>query len=204
VIYAAVQQIRAGTTDPPHYLTVLGALVSVIYNYLMYRFASCVGLRVNSPAIMADAFENRTDAISSVACIVGIIAALLIHPVCDAIAALAVGGVILHNSIEQLREATAGLMDAGLPADRVADIERRVLLREEVARIVYLRSRQIGAGFWVDLGVELEPRMTLKKAAGIALEIEREVGARNMVTHAEVYVFPSGPAENPEQLSTAT
>ncbi len=204
VIYAAILQIRSGNADAPHYLTILGAVVSVIYNYLMYRFASCVGLRIHSPAIMADAFENRTDAISSVACIVGIIAALVIHPVCDAITALVVGGLILHNSIEQLREAASGLMDSGLPPAHVADIEARVGRRPEVARVVYVKSRQVGAGYWVDVGIELAAKTTLKKAASVAADIEREIASRTNVSHAEVYSFPAQSDLAPDELPAVT
>lgn len=191
IIVGAVRAMLAKNPQPPHFFTALGALISVFYNYIMYKYATCVGRRNNSPAILADAFENRADAISSVACIVGIVAAVFINPICDAIAALVVGLVILWNCQGQLREAARGLMDSGLPRDDLARVRERVMGVEGVSGIAYLRTRQTGARFWVDVGVEVPGKLAVKEADGIAGAVREAVQQLRECHHAEVYVIPA-------------
>jgi len=197
IIVHAVRQMLSDTLEPPHFMTLLGAVISVGYNWIMYKYATCVGKRNNSPAILADAFENRADAVSSVACIVGILAAMFIHPICDAIAALAVGLIIMWNSQAQLREAARGLMDSGLPEDELEQIRQVVLGVDGVAEIAYLRSRQTGSRFWVDVGIEVKAQLAVRDADAIAAAVRGTVQQIPECHHVEVYVLPTGSAPLP-------
>lgn len=198
IIVGAIKAMASGRTTPPLFVTVLGALVSVMYNYLMYKYCACVGKRLNSPAIMADAFENRADAISSAACIGGIIAAIVIHPICDAIAALAVGCIILYNCQEQLRGAARGLMDSGLEEEEVEQLRQRALAHPEVVGVRFLRSRENGARFWVDLGIEVTHDTSVEQSDEIAEWVRQQIQSDPRCYHAQVYVMPSTP-QGPEQ-----
>jgi len=81
----------------PEVITILASCVAVLINGFMYKLGMCSGIRVNSPVLVANAFENRADAMSSAAVIVGISASIFIHPVCDPIAAMVVGVHIFIN-----------------------------------------------------------------------------------------------------------
>lgn len=190
IIAGAVRAIVIGTDEAPHVVTLLGAVVSVLYNGLMYRFATCAGMRNNSPAILADAFENRADALSSAACVVGIAGAMLIDPICDALAALVVGGVILWNCQEQLREAARGLMDGALSPEEVTLIERVVLRHEDVADVAYVRTRQTGARFWIDIGIHVPSELGVREADALVGSIRDELLRRPNYHHVEVFVVP--------------
>lgn len=190
IVWEAIQSMLAADIRPPHYVTAAGALVSVLYNYTMYKFTACAGARNNSPAIMADAFENRADALSSVAVIGGIIAARLIHPICDPIAALVVGLVIIWNCQEQLRGATQGLMDRGLPPERIDAIKEKVLGQPGVCGIAYLRTRQSGVRYWIDLGIRVPDALTVDQADRVANAVRGTVGSSPQCHYVEVYTFP--------------
>jgi cation diffusion facilitator family transporter len=183
--------INPSQLDSPHIATLLGALVSVMYNYVMYKYATCVGKQNRSPAILADAFENRADAISSVACIGGIFGAMLVHPVCDPIAALVVGLIIFWNCQEQLREAASGLMDTGLPDDDQERIKRAVLNHEGVTDVSFLRTRQTGARFWIDVGIVVPGDYGVEQADAVAAQIRRGLTKTPYCHHVEVFVEPS-------------
>lgn len=206
IIAGAVRAIVIGAEQAPHVVTLLGAVVSVLYNGLMYRFGTCAGMRNNSPAILADAFENRADALSSAACVLGIAGAMLIDPICDPIAALVVGGVILWNCQEQLREAARGLMDGGLDPAEVALIERSVLRYEDVVDVAYVRTRQTGARFWIDIGVHVPPELGVSEADVVAAEIRQDLLRRPNYHHVEVFVLPDddGASERPSGASVTT
>lgn len=182
--------INPAGLESPHVATLLGALISVMYNYVMYKYSTCVGKQNRSPAILADAFENRADAISSVACIGGIFGAMLVHPVCDPIAALVVGIVIFWNCQEQLREAAAGLMDKGLPTQDQERIKRAVLNHQRVVEVSFLRTRRTGARYWIDVGVLVPGDVGVEQADAVAAEIRRNLSRASYCHHAEVFVEP--------------
>jgi cation diffusion facilitator family transporter len=188
IIVSAVRHLLNPALAPPHFVTLLGAIVSVLYNYVMYMYATCVGRRNHSPAILADAFENKADAISSVACIGGIFGAMYVHPAADPIAAIIVGLIILWNCQEQLREAAAGLMDNGLENRDRELIERAVSSRPGVLGIAFLRTRQTGARFWIDVGIEVSGETDMESADRISADVRDTITRHPQCHFAEVYI----------------
>jgi cation diffusion facilitator family transporter len=193
IMVSSIRSILSDAIEPPHFVTAASAVVSVLYNYVMYKFTKCVGMRNNSPAIMADAFENRADAISSIAVIAGIVAARLIHPILDPIAALVVCLVIFWNCQEQLREAAAGLMDRGLPADRIEIIRRTAEAQVGVSSVTFVRSRQTGVHYWIDLGIDVRAGLTVEEADEIVAAVRTAVARTPQCHFVEVYVSPVAP-----------
>ena len=200
IVYHAIAKMLHPDLAAPHFATLLGAIVSIVYNYIMFRYATCVGRRNNSPAIMADAFENKADAISSVACVAGILGAMYVHPICDPIAALGVGAVIFWNCQQQIREATHGLLDSGLPAGDV-DLVKQVALRHGgVLDVRFVRSRRTGARYWMDIGVDVRRDLDVDAFDQIAVGIRDELKRNPLCHHVEVFAFPEAGAS--EELLT--
>lgn len=191
IIISSIRSMLSGEMPRPHYVTAAAAVVSVLYNYLMYKFATCAGVRNNSPAILADAFENRADALSSVAVIFGIAAAHVIHPICDTIAALIVGVIIFWNCQEQLREAARGLMDRGMEEDRIEAIKRAAGSQEGVSDVVFVRTRQTGVRYWIDLGIRVPEGLSVEQADEVASAVRDAVASSPQCHYVEVYTFPS-------------
>jgi cation diffusion facilitator family transporter len=194
IMVGSIKLLLGHRTERPHYITAFGSAVSVVHNYLLYKFETCVGRRTHSPAIMADAFENRADAISSLAAVIGILGALFVHPACDGIAALVVAFIIFYNCLSQLREAAVGLMDGGMPAEVLAYVRHTALGQNGVLGLKFLRSRRTGARYWVDLGIEVPPELPLEQADRIATAVRSRVQRAPQCHHADVYVLPADSA----------
>lgn len=190
IVFHAVSLMTSDNLEAPHFVTLLGAVVSVVHNVIMFQYLTCVGRRNNSPAILADAFENRADAVSSVACIGGIAGAMLIHPICDPIAALLVGVIIFWNCQEQLRGAIKGLMDTPLPEEETEEAIDVILSCAGVEALAFLRTRRTGARYWLDVGVEVDEQLEVEAADAIAAEIARELARYPFCHHAEIFVQP--------------
>jgi cation diffusion facilitator family transporter len=200
IVVHAVTRMLYPDLAAPHFATLLGAIVSVVYNYVMFRYATCVGRRNNSPAILADAFENKADAISSVACIGGIFGAMYLHPICDPIAALGVGAVIFWNCQEQLREATAGLLDTGLSSKDVEYVKGMVLKHEAVLDVRFIRTRRTGARYWMDIGLHVPSDLPVDQADEVAMRIRDGLKRNPLCHHVEVFIFPTAPGLMPRLL----
>lgn len=178
-----------GEHETPHLVTLFGGLVSVLYNIIMYRLGVCAGKRNSSPALLANAFENRADAISSVAVCIGIVLAITIHPAADPLAAMAVGVIILINCIHEGRKAFDGLMDRGLPPSVIKRLREFARSQEDVVEVSFLNVRPTGTGYWVDLGVEVERGTSAKAADEVAERVQVAVMKQSPQFDAvEVYV----------------
>lgn len=184
--------ILEGDLSEPRIMTLLAAGVSVLYNVVMYLLGQCAGRKNNSPAILANSFENRADAISSAAVIVGIAAAMLVHPICDPVAAMIVGVIIFVNCVIQLNESLSGLMDRGLPSEIVQRIRHVALAWEGVAGVDFIKTRQTGANYWVDLGILVPNDLDVTRSDNIASGVRTELMRRSERFHnVEVFVAPA-------------
>ena len=127
LIYTSAMKMFLGTVDAPNMIAMLGAIVSALTNEIMYRYQSCVGNENNSPAIIANAWDNRSDAISSVAVLVGITLAVFGFPIMDAVAAIAVGVLVIRIGVELNLEALYGLMDSSIELDELKQIYQFIM-----------------------------------------------------------------------------
>ena len=192
IFYQGGKLLLSGVEHVPGIFTFFGAVVSILYSMLMYRLGYCAGRQTNSPALLANAFENRADAIASMAVCAGILGAILIHPALDPLAAMFVGVCILSNCIHELRKAISSLMDRGLPTPILQRIREVVGSEEGVSRIQYIKSRDTGQGIWLDLGIEVSEEMAVMQARGVAERVRRALLGRSQRFHTvEVYVMPA-------------
>jgi len=173
ILYDSAHMIIHGERVNPSFVTVFGALLSVVGNELMYRHSRCAGSRVNSPSMLANSVEKRADVYSSLAVLVGIVGAKCSIHVLDPLAAVLVACLILHSSLKGLWEALQGLMDSSLPADLIERVEATVREVPGVLELGRLRSREMGQRIWVELEVLTDGNRTLDEAENLRKEIAR-------------------------------
>ncbi|MBF0171174.1 MAG: magnetosome biogenesis CDF transporter MamB [Nitrospinae bacterium] len=156
LLVGSIKNIVSGSLEAPSRIALLGAIISVTLNEIMYRYQSCVGKENNSPAIIANAWDNRSDAFSSVAVAIGIVFATMGFPIADPLAAIGVSLVVIKVGGELIIEAIDGLMDASPEIEELKDIYQIATAVPGVQGISYLRARQIGEEMNVDLEVSVD------------------------------------------------
>jgi len=176
LMYESTVKIIAGDTTSPSTVAILGAVISVITNELMYRYQSCVGRENNSPAILANAWDNRSDAISSLAVLIGIIFAVLGFPIADRIAAVGVGILVARIGIELNVEAIKGLMDSSVDVDDVLKpVYEMAKNTSGVVGVRYLRGREIGEEIHLEIGIYVDGEMSVEEGDAIANNLRKQV-----------------------------
>jgi len=155
----------------PSMVTLFGALISVVVNEMMFRQSVCAGSQLNSPSMVANAWEKRSDALSSIAVFAGIAGAKLGCSFLDPCAAILVAVYILKSSAEGIFEAFKGLMDSALSPEVVDTIRQTTQSVDGVLGIESLRTREVGQTAWVDLEIFVDGDSSL---GGVA-EIKRSV-----------------------------
>jgi cation diffusion facilitator family transporter len=175
----------------PEAIALLASCVSILVNGLMYKLGMCAGKRTNSPALLANAFENRADAMSAVAVVLGVSASVLINPIFDPLAAMLVGVHIFLNAVKQLRKSAGGLIDRSLPPEIVQRIRGVVEEQHGIEGVDFVKTRQTGAKYWVDVGIRVDGKLNVCEAEAMAASLRGELMRRSeKIDSVEVFVAP--------------
>ena len=162
----------------PGWIAFVAAIVSIVVKEALFQYTQREGRRVNSQAVVANAWHHRSDAFSSIGTAIGIGGALLMGQhwtVLDPIAALIVSVLIIHAAIEQLRPSLGELVENSLPEPVEEEICKAILSCQEVSDPHNLRTRKIGNRSSVDVHVRMDGNMPLSEAHKRATEVENKI-----------------------------
>lgn len=106
----------------PDIYTIIVALVSIGAKELLYRYTIFTGRRINSSSLIANAWHHRSDAISSVATLIGVSAAYFLGEhwrILDPIASILIAVFIAISAIRIALPSVNELLERSLPAEIV-------------------------------------------------------------------------------------
>jgi len=169
-----------GPSHPPSIIALAAALLSIGVKEALYRWTAIIGQKTGSPALVANAWHHRTDALSSVPVAIAVSIAMIDHrlAVVDQIGALIVAVFVLHAAFRILRPALDELVDAGAPSAHRRELERLALDVEGVRAAHALRTRYIGSELAVDVHVEVDADLSVAEGFAIAREVKRDLMKR--------------------------
>nr|CAX83800.1 Magnetosome protein MamB, Cation efflux protein family [uncultured bacterium] len=193
LMYETVLKIVSGDITPPSVVAVLGAAVSIVTNELMFRYQNCVGQQNNSPAIIANAWDNRSDTLSSAGVLVGIGIAVMGYPIADVLAALFVAVLVAKIGIELNIDAIGGLMDKSVEMDALTVAFNIASHTPRVVDVQYVRGRNVGEDMHLDIAVCVEKGLKVYEADLIAEAVKERIFMELVhATDVQVSVVPSG------------
>lgn len=176
----------------PSMATLWGAVISIIVNEMMFRQSVCAGTQLKSPSMVANAWEKRSDALSSGAVFLGIAGAMAGWHFMDPLAAIVVAVYILKFSGEMLREAFKGLLDTALDPTVVEGVRRSAGSVQGVLGIEAVRSREIGQNVWIDLEILVDGDAVIEEVNRIKDEVCRAVSKEfDRPSSVVVYLKPA-------------
>lgn len=164
-------------TAPPSAIALVAALLSIAIKEGLYRWSAKIGREARSPALIANAWHHRTDALSSVPVAIAVAIAMIDHrlAVVDQIGALVVAVFVLHAAFRIIRPALDQLVDAGAPRTHRLELERLAADVEGVQAAHALRTRYVGSELAVDLHVEVEPDLSVADGFEIANRVKQKL-----------------------------
>ncbi len=194
----AIRGLRHAPELAPSGIALVVALISIAVKEILYRWTARVGREVRSPALVANAWHHRSDAISSIPAAVAV-AVTLIDPewaVVDRVGAVVVCLLILQASWRILRPALDQLIDAGAPAADRRRIEELALQVDGVEAAHAVRTRFVGADLAVDLHVEVDGGLSVAEGHVIAVAVRRKLledgpNVNDAVVQIEPHVLPT-------------
>ena len=164
--------------------------VSILAKEALYRATTRIALKLHSTALQANAWHHRSDALSSVAVLLGGATMALGYPIGDKVAAIAVGGMVLMAAARILRRAFHELLEGALSEEEKLAISQAIESVEGVQGWHRLRTRRLGRQALVDVHIQVDPNLSVIRAHKIATQVEQAVsrsldGLASVVVHVE-------------------
>lgn len=192
---AALKNITSGDYNNivvPGILALVAAIVSIVSKEAMYWYTRYNAKRIDSSALMADAWHHRSDAFSSIGALIGIAGARLGFPIMDSIASLVIFVFIIKAAYDIFKDAIDKMVDHACDDATVNQIRECVMKHEDVLGIDMLQTRIFGNKIYVDLEIATDGSYTLSKAHTIAETVHDDIEKSfPKVKHIMVHVNPA-------------
>lgn len=195
----AVKDIIGGnyqSLQKPGVLALVAAVVSIVTKEIMYWYTRHYAKKIDSSALMADAWHHRSDALSSVGALVGIGGAMMGFPVMDSIASIVIFVFIAKAAYDIFKDAMDKMVDHSCDDETEKEMRDFVLAQKEVLSVDLLHTRIFGNKIYVDVEIGVNGSYTLRQAHEIAEEVHEGI-EKNFpkVKHVMVHVNPADVAE---------
>ncbi|MGN0484051.1 MAG: cation diffusion facilitator family transporter [Lachnospiraceae bacterium] len=175
----------------PGMMALVAAVVSIVVKEWMFWYTRAAAKKINSGALMADAWHHRSDALSSIGAFIGILGSRMGVRLLDPIASVVICLFIEKAAYDIFKDAVDKMVDKACPKDVVEKMRDVVAKQTGVERIDDIKTRMFGSKVYVDVEISADGKKTLNETHHIAEEVHDaiEQGFPD-VKHCMVHVNP--------------
>ncbi len=188
----------------PSIIALVAAVGSIVIKEIMFRITYQTGKAINSEAMVANAWDHRSDAYSSVGVFIGILGSIIgtrysigwlkyLDPLAGAIVAL----LIFKIAVEIIIKAIGNLMDASIGEEAIAEITELAKQVSGVRGISWVRGRTIGSEIHIDMAVQVDPNKNVSEGHEIASLLKKTL--KNNILHVEEVLVHVNPQSQKNQ-----
>lgn len=192
VAVSAARAIFQPDLTAPHIVSLWVGLASALVMWLVYRYNLALSRRTRSKALEAAAFDNRSDAFTSLGAAAGIVGSQLGWRWLDPLAGCVVAIIIMRTAYQIGSEAAHSLMD-GFETDKIERIAHRVAQVEGVLAVHAVRARHVGNEVAVEVTIGVSPSLSVVEAHRVADRVEESLQGFMDIEHVHVHAEPSAP-----------
>ena len=191
---SALEQILSGDfsgSEAPGILALVAAVVSIVAKEAMYWYTRYYAKKLDSGALMANAWHHRSDALSSVGALIGIVFARMGYRIVEPIASLIICLLILKATYDIFKDAISKMVDSGDEALE-QEIKALTLQQEYVRGVDLIHTRVFGNRIYVDIEISADGSMTLEESHKVAERVHDVIESSfPKVKHIMVHVNPA-------------
>ena len=191
---SALEQIISADfsgSEAPGVLALVAAIVSIVSKEAMYWYTRYYAKKLDSGALMANAWHHRSDALSSVGALIGIVFARMGYRVVEPIASLVICLLILKATYDIFKDAVSKMVDSGDDALE-QEIRELTLRQEDVLGIDLIHTRVFGNRIYVDIEIRADGSMSLEDSHAVAERVHDVIeNSFPKVKHIMVHVNPA-------------
>lgn len=162
-----LQVLKGNLLVKPGYIALIMAFISVIIKEIMYQYSVKVGHKINSLAVIANAWHHRSDAFSSLAAFIGIGGAILLGgkwTILDPLVGIIISVLIIIIAIKMIRNAVDEIIDRSLPQEDINKIKEIALSINGIRNPHAIKTRRSGYKIFIDLHIDIDKETTFIKA----------------------------------------
>jgi cation diffusion facilitator family transporter len=159
----------------PGWLALTIASLSIISKEIIYHYTMSVAKKLRSDLLKANAWHSRTDAISSILVVIGILGTMAGLTYLDAIAAIAVAVIIAKIGWDLGWRSLRQLVDTSLEKEQVAEIRKSIVAADGVDSLHMLRTRSMGGDALVDVHVQVSPILSVSEGHHIGESVRKKL-----------------------------
>ncbi len=195
MIYRAAVAIAAGKYRILGFIVLFVALISIIVKELLYIITRRVAVKTHSSALYANAWHHRSDALSSIAVVIGFVSLRLGFKYGDQMAAVGVGLMVVLVGVRIMGDCLRELTEAAVDADTIERIKQIINTEPSVHQWHKLRSRTVGREVFLDLHILVDPGLNVAGAHEIAESLESALHEQiTRPVNITVHIEPDVPA----------
>ena len=189
----AVKDIIGGhVQEAPGILALVAAVISIVTKETLFWYTRGYAKKYRSTALHAEAWHQRSDALSSIGALIGIAGARMGVPVMEPIASLIIALFILRVAVRIFRNAIDQMVDHSASEETEAAFRETAMEQPGVQGVELLRTRMFGNRVYVDLEIAADPELSLAAAHEIAERVHDAIEQTYPdVKHIMVHVNPA-------------
>ena len=150
--------LQGGSLQEPGILALVAALVSIVFKEVLYQYTVFKGRKLNSQAVVANAWHHRSDAFSSIGTAAGI-----------------GGAILLGDHWRVLDPCVDELLEKSLPVEVEDEILKTILSFPGISSPHHLRTRRIGSYCAIEVHVRMDGSISLEEAHETATAVENKL-----------------------------
>ncbi len=190
MIYYATIAIAKDEVTTPHLAVLAVGVASIVSKEWLYRVTRKIAIKSNSPSLYANAWHHRSDALSSVAVVIGFISLEFGFGHGDQVAAITVGLLIIWIGVKIIGGAFRELTEAAIDTETINHIERIINADSDIRHWHKLRARTVGREVFLDLHILVDPGLNVAAAHEISESLEKTLDEQiirpiNITIHIE-------------------
>ncbi len=175
----------------PSVVAIYVATLSIVLKEALYHYSMRIARKYRSDMLKANAWHSRTDAISSAIVVVGVAGSMAGLEYLDALAAIGVAIMVAKIGWSLGWQSLRELIDTGLETERVKLIEQTIRNVDGVDAMHLLRSRRMGGEAYIDVHIQVPPRLSVSEGHQISEAVRQELIAKiDEVKDVTVHIDP--------------
>lgn len=180
------------TLEIPGFISLVAAVVSIAVKEWMFWYTRAAAKKLNSGALMADAWHHRSDALSSVGSFAGILFARIGFPVMDSIASVIISLCIIKAAYDIFKDGINKMVDHSCDSETQEAILNSALNVQGVIDVDDLKTRLFGSKLYVDMEISADANLSLKASHEIAERVHSVIEEKYPeCIHCMVHVNPA-------------
>ena len=189
-----IKNIISGISEDiavPGAIALAATILSILIKEWMYWYTRKAAKKINSGALMADAWHHRSDALSSIGAFVGILGARMGYPILDPLASVVICLFIGKAASDIFRDAIDKMVDKSCDPETLGKMRSIILEQPGVQNIDLLQTRLFGPKIYVDIEIAADGNLTLREGHEIAQRVHDAMEKEfPLVKHCMVHVNP--------------